>query len=189
MVARQSAAMAGDALSLKKDKRMRALGLVWRVFTLAEGREIHVARGEAVHQGARHLLTCWQACERDGCFTVGRDIPSRELARVLGNVALFQPLPPGDFLVRLAGEAMRRRYGRDVAGARLSELTDAARFPVESARWRAVLENAEPFIEEVRVMEDGRLGLCYESVALRVLAADGVTPWVMTGIFFHDWRP
>mgnify|MGYP001066918174 FL=1 len=167
---------------------MRALGLVWRIFDSAESREIHVARGEAVHQGARHLLACWQASEREGRFTVGRDIPSRELARVLGSVALFQPVPPDDFLVRLAGEAMRRRHGRDVSGARLSDLMDAPRFACESARWRTLLENAQPFIEEVRVMEDGRVGLCYESVVLRVLAADGVTPWVMTGIFFHDWR-
>lgn len=167
---------------------MRALGLVWRILDLAACREIHVARGEAVHQGARHLLACWQAREQEGCFTVGRDIPSRELARVLGGVALFQPVPPDDFVVRLAGEAMRRRYGRDVSGARLSDLLDAPRFARESAHWRALLEDARPFIEEVRVMEDGRVALCYESLALRVLAADGVTPWVMTGIFFHDWR-
>lgn len=180
--------MAGGALSLKKDKTMQALGLVWRVFGSAGSREIHVPRGEAVHQGARHLLACWQDCERNGRFTIGRDIPSRELARVLGSVALFQPLPPDDFRVRLAGEAMRRRYGRDVTGARLSELLDETRFACESARWRSILENAQPFVEEIRVMEDGRIGLCYESVVLRVLAADGVTPWLLTGIFFHDWR-
>jgi hypothetical protein len=51
-----------------------------------------------------------------------------------------------------------------------------------------LLAGGQPLIVEVRIQEEGRLCLCYELVALRVFAPDGRTPWVLSGLFFHDWR-
>jgi hypothetical protein len=134
------------------------------------------------------LLEAWRVREAQGRFTVGRDVPSRELAKVLSGLALYEPLYTGDFRVRLAGHALRRRFGRDVTGETLSRLMDQAQFARHAARMRELLETGRPLIAEVRIEEEGRLCLCYELVALRVFAPDGRTPWVLSGIFFHDWR-
>lgn len=145
-------------------------------------------RSAPVHRGARLLLETWIAREAEAPFMVGRDVPSRALARVLSGLVLYEPLRTGDFRVRLAGHASRRRFGRDVTGESLSRLLDAEQFARHAAPMRALLATGEPMVVEVRVAEEGRLTLCYEQVTLRVLAPDGKTPWILCGIFFHDWR-
>ena len=168
---------------------MQALGLCWSAAApQPDSMETHIIRAAPVHHGARTLLEAWHAREAEGRFVVGRDVPSRALARVLSGLALYEPLYTGDFRVRLAGLALRRRFGRDVTGEKLSEILTGERFAEHSERLRALLENGRPLLLETRLNEGGRLRLCYEMLALRVFAPDGVTPWAMTGIFFHDWR-
>lgn len=163
---------------------MQSLGLAWSL-PAPEFQEIRHQKTWPAHRGARQLLAAWQA--RRGEFVVGRDVPSRELARLLSGLALYQPILNGDFRVRLAGQAMRRCHGRDVTAEKLSDLAGDD-FPSRSSQWREIMAAGQPLIEEVRLTQDGHTRLCYESVALRVLAPDALTPWVMTGIFFHDWR-
>ena len=169
---------------------MQALGLSW----CAPARhapivtQTHTLRPAPVHRGARLLLETWRAREAEDRFTVGRDVPSRALARVLSGLVLYEPLRTGDFRVRLAGHASRRRFGRDVTGESLSRLMDTEQFARQAAPMRALLATGEPMVMEVRVTEDDRLTLCYEQVMLRVFAPDGKTPWVLSGMFFHDWR-
>jgi hypothetical protein len=166
---------------------MQTLGLAWDE-TPGAFHEIVIARDRPVHRGARQMLETWQAREAQGRFVVGRDVPSRDLARVLSGLALFQPILHGDFRVRLAGLALRRRFGRDVTGEKLSELMDSAQFARHAAGLRELLESGKPLVVETRVMDAGRMRMCYELVAVRVFAPDGETPWVMSGMFFHDWR-
>jgi len=168
---------------------MQALGLNWGAAAPKPSTvETHILRSAPVHRGARVLLETWHAREAEGRFVVGRDVPSRGLAKVLSGLALYEPLRTGDFRVRLAGHSLRRRFGRDVTGEKLSRLMDEAQFSRHAAQMRALLETGWPLIVEVRMHEEGRLRLCYELVALRVFAPDGRTPWVLSGIFFHDWR-
>ena len=168
---------------------MQALGLSWGAVAPAPHyAETHILRAAPVHRGARLLLDSWRARQSQGRFVVGRDVPSRDLAKVLSGLALYEPLYTGDFRVRLAGHSLRRRFGRDVTGENLSRLMDEAQFTRHAAQMKALLETGAPLIVEVRLHEEGRLRLCYELVALRVFAPDGVTPWVLGGIFFHDWR-
>ena len=173
---------------------MQALGLCWGATALRTPHlakhvtQSHRMRAAPVHRGARLLLEAWCAREAEGRFMVGRDVPSRALARVLSGLVLYEPLQTGDFRVRLAGHGSRRRFGRDVTGESLSRLMDKEEFAQHAAPMRALLQTGEPYVEEVRVVEDGRLRLCYEQVSLRVIAPDGRTPWVLSGIFFHDWR-
>jgi hypothetical protein len=163
---------------------MQNLGYSWANAQPSTFNEIHIERDWPLHRGARQLLESWMARQVEGRFIVGRDVPSRELARVLSGLALFQPISNGDFRVRLAGMALRRRFGRDVTGEKLSEIMSEAQFGEHGQRMRDLLESGKPFVVEIRLNESGRLRLCYEWLALRVFAADGVTPWVMTGIFF-----
>jgi hypothetical protein len=169
---------------------MQALGLTWgaAVRRPPSVTETHRVRLAPVHRGARLLLDVWRECEAKGRFVVGRDVPSRGLARVLSGLALYEPLQTGDYRVRLAGHALRRRFGRDVTGETLSRLLDETQFAQHACQMRALLQTGAPFVLEVRLMEEGRLVLCHELVALRVFAPDGKTPWVMSGTFFHDWR-
>lgn len=168
---------------------MQALGLCWGAAAPGpDSMETHIVRAAPVHHGARTLLEAWYAREAEGRFVVGRDVPSRALARVLSGLALYEPLYTGDFRVRLAGHALRRRFGRDVTGETLSRLLDEAQFARHASQMRALMDSGRPLIAEVRMHEEGRLRLCYELVALRVFAPDGRTPWVLSGIFFHDWR-
>jgi hypothetical protein len=168
---------------------MQALGLSWGAAAPRSGSvETQTARAAPVHRGARLLLETWRAREAQGCFMVGRDVPSRALAKVLSGLALYEPLYTGDFRVRLAGHALRRRFARDVTGETLSRLMDQAQFAQHAGQMRGLLETGRPLIAEVRIEEEGRLCLCYELVALRVFAPDGRTPWVLSGVFFHDWR-
>ncbi len=164
---------------------MQTLGLAWGD-SPGGFHEIVRERETPAHRGARQLLEAWRA--REGRFVVGRDVPSRDLAKVLSGLALFQPILHGDFRVRLAGLALRRRFGRDVTGEKLSQVLDAAQFARHAARLRALLDTGTPLVVETQVMAQGRLQMCYEMVALRVFAPDGETPWAMSGIFFHDWR-
>jgi hypothetical protein len=167
---------------------MQTLNHAWEQIPSGVFHEIHIERDRPVHHGARQLLDIWSAREAQGHFTVGRDVPSRGLARLLSGLALFQPILHGDFRVRLAGLAMRRRFGRDVTGEKLSEMLTDDQFTEHSERLHALLDNGRPLLLETRLNEGGRLRLCYEMLVLRVFAPDGVTPWAMSGIFFHDWR-
>lgn len=169
---------------------MQALGLSFSAAALSTpiATEIHALRTAPVHRGARLLLENWRAREAQGRFTIRRDVPSRALARVLSGLVLYEPLQTGDFRVRLAGQTARRRFGRDVTGESLSRLLEGELFARHAAPMRALLVTGEPFLVEVQVMEEERLRLCYEQLSLRVLAPDGRTPWVLSGMFFHDWR-
>jgi hypothetical protein len=169
---------------------MQALGLNWGAASLRQASiiETHSVRQAPIHRGARLLLEVWREREAEGRFVVGRDVPSRGLARVLSGLALYEPLQTGDFRVRLAGHALRRRFGRDVTGESLSRLLDETQFAQHACQMRALLQTGAPFVLEVRVEEEGRLKFCYELMALRVFAPDGRTPWVLSGSFFHDWR-
>lgn len=166
---------------------MQALGLCWDQTGIGELEEVHIPRQAPAHRGARLLLAHWQAREAEGRFVVGRDVPARPLAKILSGLMLYEPVD-GDFRIRLAGLALLRRFGRDVRGERLSALSGAGQFSAHAAQMRALLRTGKPLVVEVRLMQQGRIQLCYELVALRVFAPDEQTPWVLAGLFFHDWR-
>ena len=73
------------------------------------------------------LLQIWESYEARGGMQMGRDIPSRELGKFLGNITIVEPIGDWeDSHVRLAGQILMLRFGRDVTGMRGS---DAAASP------------------------------------------------------------
>lgn len=160
---------------------MQALGLCWgetapaAIFT--ETRFVEYPE----HRGARLLFDVWRARPY---FQVGRHLPSRTLARLLSGLALYEPSPE-DFRVRLAGHGLRRHFGRDVTGTRLAALAELPHAGRHSGAVAALLERGRPLLLQAGT-EDGRDG--FELVALRVLAPDSRTQWIMGGIFYKDWR-
>ncbi len=166
---------------------MQALGQVWgRVDPQAPDlRETATPLETPKLYGAQTLVDVWRGC-RQG-FVVGRDIPSRPLSGVLRNLAIFEPVAAGaDFLVRLAGTALLRRFGRDVSGAKMSELYAPLTFERRRKWLGEAIRTAKPVIHEIEIQQGNRRPLRFELIVLPVLAPDHVTPWVLAGFFYHE---
>lgn len=168
---------------------MQALGLVWRdVDSISpDTDEISIPKDEPAHPGAELTFENWREKHETGGFVIGRDLPSRALAGVLRNLAIYEPVDGGaDFRMRLAGTGLVRRYGCDMTGLLLSQLYESRAFkPQHDAMMKAA--NGAPLFCDVRVTRAGRLELQYESLRLPVRSPDLAQSWVMGGFFYPDW--
>jgi hypothetical protein len=137
------------------------------------------------HRDARILLDFWS--ERGRVLVMGKDLPSRRIARLLPNLAILDyRAARQDFRVRIAGFSLVRRFGRDIGHHYLSEVLpkqdhDAFRALVMEAR-----DTGEPLIQEVKIKSPMRPLLHYEMMLLRALSVDLQTPLVLMGLFFFD---
>ncbi len=91
-----------------------------------------------------------------------------------------------DCKIRIAGEVMRKRYGRDVKDAQFSELFSPAVFRDNMMRLREVRRTGVPIIFDATVVPDDSPAFSYEVVLLRALAPDERTYWNIVGIFMLD---
>ena len=169
---------------------MQALGLVWGdVDAQAAGfHEVFTVMREPSHYDARHLFEFWRERNEEGGFVIGRHVPSRPLARLMSHLVVYEPLHEGeDFRARIAGTSLLRRFGRDISGSKLSELFERNAFEAQRDDLRTLLRTGKPCVLEVKATVDGYPALHFEIVALPVLAPDGKTPWVLSGLFYYDW--
>ena len=70
------------------------------------------------------------------------DIDPIDIPWALRNLYLLRALPGGDFVYRLAGEALTEQYGGTLKGKRISDLYVARSAQVIQERWQRVV--AEP---------------------------------------------
>jgi hypothetical protein len=163
---------------------MQALGLVWRDVdpVSPDSREVRVRISAPVHFGARLLHRNWRA--RTGGFVEGRDVPSRALAPVLRNLAVYEPVE-ADFRVRLAGTALVRRYGCDITGLLLSQLYESAAFACQRKALMRAMDG--PTFHDVKITRAGQVDLHYELLQLPLLSPDRAQRRVLGGFFYHDW--
>ncbi|HWU25795.1 MAG TPA: PAS domain-containing protein [Rhizomicrobium sp.] len=170
---------------------MQALGLVWgdHHAVNANLREVRAPIGEPTQYGAKLLLEQWRArTDTSLGFVVGRDVPSRALAPILRSLAIYEPLEGmKDFRIRLAGTAFVRRFGRDVTGARLSDLYAPEAWETQCRALASVVESGSPNVGDVKITRDNRVYIRFESLSLPVLSPDSKDIWVMSGIFYFDW--
>ncbi|HEY0281000.1 MAG TPA: PAS domain-containing protein, partial [Rhizomicrobium sp.] len=105
----------------------------------------------------------------------------------LSRVIVHEPIVGGsDLKVRVAGTAIRRRFGRDVTGETMSNLFPADSFP---ARFKSVLtaiETGAPQFAECQLSTSSFEILRSELVILPVLAPDRVSKWAMTFALFFN---
>jgi hypothetical protein len=168
---------------------MQALGLVWRdVDSISpDSDEISIPKDQPAHPGAELTFENWQEKHKAGGFVVGRDLPSRALAGVLRNLAIYEPVDGGaDYRMRVAGTGLVRRYGCDMTGMLLSQLYESSPFKRQHEAMTNAASGTSLFFD-VRVMRAGRLELQYESLLLPVLSPDLTRRWVMVGFFYPDW--
>jgi hypothetical protein len=140
-----------------------------------------------VHPDARLLLACWRECVPAGGFVVGRDIPSRRLGKLLGNIALYEYCGDSkDFRVRLAGFSFMRRFGRDITGRLLREALPGEVHARHCAAFLSVLETGVPFSLDVKIRSPERPLMHFEILALRATASDGCTALLLSGQFYFE---
>jgi hypothetical protein len=138
------------------------------------------------HPDSQNLLAVWRAREETGGMAAGRDVPSRAIAAQLHSIMVTEPMADGDFHIRIAGSALRRRYGQEVTALRLSDLFERPYHEPHQKHTRAVLETGEPCFLDVKEYELGQVRSHSEIAVLRILAPDRATHWILAGVFYFD---
>jgi hypothetical protein len=113
---------------------------------------------------------------------MGRDLPSREIAKLMSKLSVFEPNESeSDFRFRLVASGWLTVYGRDVKGEWLSALYDPAAFAHYAAGLRDVLDTGAPRITDVRVYKLRQLQQHIEYVGLPIEANSGAC--ILIGAF------
>lgn len=136
------------------------------------------------HWLAPEALHFWEHRPADG-IVIGRDVPSRAIARLLNRIIVYEPVDARqDLKVRLAGTAVRRRFERDITGLKMSEMFAPAEFPVRFRTAMDVIEQNTPRM--VRVIH-GTMDLevlRLELLILPIIAPNGSDRWALTFCFY-----
>ena len=138
------------------------------------------------HPSAIALLECWRSLEEKGGMRMGRDIPSRALAKLLPYILITEPVGAwDDARIRLAGTALMERFGRDIAGELASHVyvndPNGARLLLRAAQ-RAV-ETREPGLIDLRIRMDEIEVFHLETVLLPIWSPDANASWSLVGAF------
>ncbi len=153
-------------------------------------REVFEQVASPQHRDAQLLVDHWRAREADGGFVVGKDIPSRKLAGILRNISLSEPIGNSsnleDMRIRLAGDVFRQRFGRNTAGARLSELFEREDFEAHISQIGVALHRGAPYIVRVALRRGSLVEKQMEVVVLPVWSADRSARWVLSGVFYFN---
>ena len=168
---------------------MQALGLVWDTLdTLTADLSETVTRiPEPMHFGAKLLHERWCELQAGDGFVVGRDVPARQLSRILRNLGIYEPLDDcRDFRARLAGTAFLRRFGRDITGLRLSEIFRQEGLEKHRANMEEIVRSGVPLAFDVGLQRGNRTFLHCEALRLPVWSADRSSTWVLSGLFYYD---
>jgi hypothetical protein len=138
------------------------------------------------HPQAGSALAFWDARPADGII-IGRDVPSRAIASMLSTIIVHEPINGGSNLkVRVAGTAIRRRFGRDVTGSTLSELFPTPAFPSRLKSVLTAIETNAPQFADCQ-FNNGSLGILHsELVILPIFAPDRVSKWGLSFVFFFN---
>jgi hypothetical protein len=141
---------------------------------------------EPEHSSSKALIHYWRSCEANGGMRMGREVPSRGLARFLSHISICEPVGDwADARIRIAGSILVLRFGRDIGGMLISELyagdREGGRMLLDTAR--GAQETREPGLLSARVCSNELELMRFEVVALPIFAADGVSPLSLVGTF------
>ncbi len=137
----------------------------------------------------RALLEIWRTYETSGGMRMGRDIPSRELGKFLANIIIVEPIGDWeDSRVRLAGQILMLRFGRDVTGMRGSEVfSDSPRgHKLLCDLARETVKTRKPFFVDSRVTRSGEELMHLESMNAPIFGPNGEQGWMLGAMFLFD---
>ena len=107
--------------------------------------------------------------------------------RLAGRPLLHEPIDDAkDLKVRLAGTAVRRSFGRDITGCKMSELFPTTSFPHRLKSVLNAIEIGEPQFANCLISNGGVDMLHSELAIFPVLSADRAGKWAMTVVFFFN---
>jgi len=148
----------------------------------------HRIRGINVprHPSTIRLIAYWQQCEARGGMRMDRDVPAPDIAPLLQDLMVAEPLRDwADAHIRLAGSAMAEYFGRDLDGARMSEIFAGEPRDGEMllAGAKTAIARNRPGIVEQILVENGREILRQEVAELPIYAPDSNVRWILTSTF------
>ncbi len=136
------------------------------------------------HPDASTALRFWARRPHDGLM-IGRDVPSRAIARLLSHVIVYAPNEDGsDAVVHLAGSGLRMRFGRDVTGLKLSQIFVPEDFRVRLEALHDVITRGEPRLAEIIHHTSDIELLRVELLTMPVTAPNGIDRWVLAFAFY-----
>ena len=175
---------------------MTAAGEWDRVMAAVLGRNIdrphieleHRMRGinMPTHPHSIRLIAYWQECEARGGMRMGRDVPARDIAALLPDLTVAEPVGDwADARIRLAGSAMAEYFGRDVGGILMSEAIagEARERETLLAGARTAIARNRPGIIEQILVDNGQEVLRQEVTTLPMFAADSNARWILISTF------
>lgn len=140
-----------------------------------------------VHPDAIALHQYWLACQKKGGLKLGRDLPAREIARLMAKLSVLESNTDGsDFRFRLVGSAWMERFGRDIQGEWLSTLYQGTIFGRYREGVLSVLRKAEPKFTDVRVYEREREAHHIEYTQLPLAPSADAERCILMGAFRHE---
>jgi hypothetical protein len=147
-------------------------------------KSVTVRLEEPAHRGAKQLYDYWQTCEAKGGLTIGRDLPSKAISRILGDTFVLQPTD-GDYIVRIVGNNMRRRFGRDASRKRLSELLDKEEFSYQFHGIEEIRLSGVPASHRI-VMTSIARQITRESLVVPAQSPDRTQRWIIVAVFYDE---
>lgn len=135
----------------------------------------------------RGLLDIWRFHEAEGGMQMGRDIPSRALARFLAHITIVEAIDDwADSFVRVAGHALMIRFGQDVTGMRGSVIFagNEKGHTELCGLSRKAQATREPFFMDSAVVRGGEVLMRMETFHAPIYGPDGSPAWHMGGLFF-----
>jgi hypothetical protein len=165
--------------------------LQWSVNTIWGGGDDECSEKYAIVPVATHpdsikLLSFWETRSKDG-IVLGRDVPSRAIAGLLGHIMVWEPVEQGlDMKVRLAGDAIHRRFPGDLRGRLMSDLFMPENFAGHLQNAHRVIASGQPLILDSRMYFGNIEKLHVEVVLLPVAAHDRSCNWLMAGSFYFN---
>lgn len=141
------------------------------------------------HPRTLDLLAYWRERVCNGGFVVGKDIPHRRIARVLGNLSIQEPVENGtDLLVRSSFAPGLYDFAGEAKGRRLSTMLAADAFALnQKIAMQAITERA-PLFGNGQLMRDNRVEAHIEIGWLPILSPDRQYVWLLNCVF-HFVRP
>jgi hypothetical protein len=136
------------------------------------------------HPDAALAVDFWQARPADG-IRMGRDVPSRAIARLLSRTAIYEPVDSGmDFKVHLAGTSLRQRFGRDVTGESITQLFGAGDLPGRHQALKDVIALNEARMAHIVYSVASVDVLTVELLQMPIIALNGMDRWVLAFAFY-----
>lgn len=139
---------------------------------------------DVVHPDAAVAMAFWRDRKADGIH-IGRDVPSRAVARLLSRVVVCRPTDDGDFRVHLAGGTINQRFQRDITGERVSELfSDPTDRTACLDGVNAAIATGQPHLVRVTRRAARVELLRNETVVLPATAPNGKDRWALVFAFY-----